>query len=77
MIKPFCYKCKKELIRPGAILLSPPNIRTGYENLSIESEHLDSIFKFHLCLECYNKTFSFISHYEENKESIGYSNVGT
>lgn len=73
MIKLYCYKCKLELIRPGAILISPPtNISVGDKH-----EYLDSVFKFHLCLECYNKTFSFISHYEENKESIWYSKQGT
>ncbi len=73
MIKPICFKCKKELTRPGAILLSPPNI----VNLAHSLESVDCIFKFHLCLECYSKVFNFISNHEENKESIGYKNVGT
>ena len=74
MIKPFCYKCRLELIRPGGILFSPP---LDDRSIGDKHEYLDSVFKFHLCLECYNKVFSFISKYEENIESIGYSKIGT
>ncbi len=41
MIKPICNKCKKELTKFGAILLSPPD-----ENSKVD--------KIHLCVECYN-----------------------
>ena len=41
-IKPTCDRCKKELNDFGAILFSPPN----KEN---------SVKKFHICKDCYNK----------------------
>ena len=40
-IKPICYICKKELVKFGAILLSPPK--------------KDIVRKFHICVECYEK----------------------
>lgn len=41
-IKSVCDKCKKELADFGAILISPP-----------DSEN--SVKKFHICKECYEK----------------------
>ena len=41
-IKPICDICKKKLNEFGAILLSPP-------------DEQNSVKKFHICKECYNK----------------------
>ena len=41
-IKPVCDKCGKELVEFGALLFSPPN-------------EDNSVKKFHLCKDCYNK----------------------
>ncbi|MBU4082407.1 hypothetical protein KKB98_00425 [Patescibacteria group bacterium] len=41
-IKPKCNKCKKELKKFGAILLSPPDKK-------------DLVKKFHLCQFCYKE----------------------
>ena len=40
MIKVHCFKCEKELEKPGAIVLSPPR---G-----------EMVMKYHLCEECFN-----------------------
>ena len=59
MIKPICYKCCKELDRPGGILLSPPSIKFLDDIKQVESDH---VFKFHLCVSCYSKVFVYISN---------------
>jgi len=46
-IRPKCCMCKKELVKPGALFLSPPN-----EN--------DRVEKYHLCGECYPFIISLI-----------------
>jgi hypothetical protein len=71
MIKPICYSCRKELKQAGAILLSPPSNYCAFseEKLSI----LDSVFKFHLCKDCYNLVFEFINQYgNTTKRTIKY-----
>lgn len=50
MLKIRCYKCKKELDRPGAILLSPP--------LSFIDK--STVEKYHLCVECYKEISKLI-----------------
>ncbi len=40
-IKPICDKCKLELQDFGAILLSPPNLKS-------------QVKKFHICKSCFN-----------------------
>ncbi len=40
-IRPYCDFCKKELKKPGGLLLSPPR---G-----------DEVKKFHVCVHCYNE----------------------
>ena len=42
MIKPICDKCNKELLEPGAILLSPPD-KKGW------------VRKYHICVGCYKE----------------------
>lgn len=41
MIRILCDNCAQELMKPGAILLSPPD---GHE-----------CDKFHICIDCYDK----------------------
>lgn len=62
MIKPICFKCKKELEEKGGILLSPPYINRSLNNLQSIVNGYDCVFKFHLCVECYSKVFTFISN---------------
>ena len=52
-IKPFCYRCHKELKEFGAILLSPPNKK-------------DEIKKFHICRKCY-KEMQFTMRSKDDK----------
>ncbi len=47
MIKPICYKCKREIKEFGALLFSPPMLN-------------DTVHKMHLCLECYKKVLHII-----------------
>ena len=42
MIKPICYKCKKELNKFGALLYIP-------------TKKKDLFKKIHICIECYKK----------------------
>ena len=51
MIKPKCKMCKAELKRFGAVLLSPPVSK-------------DIVYKYHLCIVCYNKLRAWM----DNKE---------
>jgi len=41
-----CAMCKKELEKPGAIVLSPPS----------DAQHIDvcEVTKFHICCDCYS-----------------------
>ncbi len=52
MIKPKCCRCKNELTEFGAILLSPPKIKTE----DLMSDHI----KQHLCVDCYWDIQKFI-----------------
>jgi len=47
-IHPICDKCKEELIKPGALIFSPP---------------VDNITrKFHICATCYIDILKFIDY---------------
>ena len=54
MIKVKCYKCKKELNEPGALLFSPPIYIKGRVNWGTEEAQL-AVDKFHICVRCYYK----------------------
>ncbi len=43
MLKIKCSSCGKELMRPGAILLSPPK----------QEGKVLRVSKFHICIKCY------------------------
>jgi hypothetical protein len=54
MIKPICYRCKKELDDYGAILLSPP-------------DGGGRVYKGHICKECYVHVKHYLSGLEGKK----------
>ena len=58
MISVFCFSCRKELIEPGAIVLSPP----------IE---VDKVCKYHLCLTCWKRVEGLLrDHIGEANEMV-------
>jgi len=73
MIKVSCAICKKELEKPGAIILSPPHDEKFTE--------ICDVTKFHICCDCYSfgilqfisNPYNFIKTIKHIKE--GYDGV--
>lgn len=53
-IKVICMRCSRALTKPGAILLSPPMLKS-------------LVKKDHLCSDCYNTFYNYFNALGENK----------
>ena len=60
MIEATCFRCKKELEKPGAILLSDP---------VYDGAHM-IVDKYHLCTSCYRDVLFFLSGYKTSEDDM-------
>lgn len=58
-----CFKCKKPITKPAALLFSPPSPPSLMDWCDVT--------KFHICKSCYNRVFDFVRNASNFKINSG------